>query len=54
MVIKIKKFGTILISRQAGKEALLAFQPTLTKVKDKEKVEVDFGGGFNFYSLFGG
>ena len=39
----MKKFGTTLISRPAGKEAFLAFQPTLTEVKEGETVEVDFG-----------
>ena len=42
MIIQIKKFGTILVSRPAGKEAWLAFQPTLKEVSDTEKVLVDF------------
>jgi len=44
MKIYLKKFGTILVSRQAGREALAAFQPTLKKVKGRESVEVDFEG----------
>ncbi len=42
MIIQIKKFGTILVSRPAGKEAWLAFQPTLKEVSDTEGVLVDF------------
>lgn len=44
MIIKIKKFGTTLISRQFGKEAYLAFQPELKNVKKTEKIKVDFEG----------
>lgn len=44
MVIKLSKFGSILVSRPAGKEAYLAFSPTLRNVKDGEIVEVDFDG----------
>lgn len=44
MKIYLKKFGTILISRQAGREALAAFQPTLKKLAGREVVEVDFSG----------
>ena len=44
MIIQLKKFGTILVSRQAGKEALAAFQPTLKDVERDELVEVDFEG----------
>ncbi len=42
MIIEIKKFGTTLISRPSGKEAWLAFQPTLKDVSDTEEVLVDF------------
>lgn len=42
MVIFLKKFGTILISRPDGREAFLAFQSTLNKLKDDEKIEIDF------------
>lgn len=44
MVINLNKFGTILVSRPAGKEASLAFNPTLRDVKSDEKIEVDFTG----------
>ncbi|PIP57495.1 DUF4325 domain-containing protein [Candidatus Woesebacteria bacterium CG22_combo_CG10-13_8_21_14_all_39_10] len=44
MIIKLNKFGTILVSRPAGKEAYLAFQPSLRGCRDEELVEVDFDG----------
>lgn len=44
MIIQIKKFGTTLTSRPAGKEAFLAFQSTLNEIKHNEKVEMDFEG----------
>jgi phosphorylcholine metabolism protein LicD len=44
MVIKLKKFGTTLISRPAGKEAYLAFAPTLRECGENEAIEVDFEG----------
>lgn len=42
MVIEMKKFGITLVSRPAGKEAWLAFQPTLNAMSSKEKIEVNF------------
>jgi len=44
MIIQLKKFGETLISRQAGREALLAFQPTLRNISQTEKIEIDFSG----------
>jgi len=44
MIIKLNKFGTTLVSRPAGKEAYLAFAPTLREGKDNEAIEVDFEG----------
>ena len=44
MNIEIKKFGITLVSRPAGKEAWLAFQPTLNEVEEGEKIIVDFDG----------
>lgn len=44
MKIMMEKFGTTLISRQAGKEALAAFAPVLAELHDDEKIEVDFRG----------
>ncbi len=42
MIIELKKFGTTLVSRPSGKEAWLAFQPTLINISDNEEVIVDF------------
>lgn len=42
MNIQLKKFGTTLVSRPAGKEAWLAYQPVLNEVKTGEKIVVDF------------
>ena len=44
MIIQLKKFGTILVSRPSGKEAWLAFQPTLHEVSKDEGMIVDFEG----------
>lgn len=44
MIIQIKKFGDILISRDAGKEALAAFRPTLRSLAPDEKIQIDFSG----------
>ncbi len=52
MVIKLKKFGTTLISRQTGREAFLALQPVL-KPKEKEKLEIDFEGVLTFSPSWG-
>ncbi len=53
MRIELKKFGTILISRQAGKEAFAALQSTLTELKASEGLEVDFGGVITFSPSWG-
>jgi len=42
MIINIKKFGTVLVSRPAGKEAYLAYKPTLREIGKEEVLEVDF------------
>ena len=42
MNIKLKKFGTVLTSRQLGKEALAAFLPSLKDISSEEKVYIDF------------
>lgn len=42
MIIQLKKFGTTLVSRPSGKEALLAFQPVLNEVPADEEIIVDF------------
>ena len=44
-IIELKKFGEILISRPAGREAFLALSAYLTKGLDKdEAIEIDFSG----------
>lgn len=42
MLIELKKFGDILTSREAGKEALAAFSPTLNSLDEDEKITIDF------------
>lgn len=44
MKIWIYKFGTLLTSRPLGREALLAFRPTLKEVGPEEKLLIDFKG----------
>jgi len=44
MVIQLKKFGKILNSRPSGKEAYLAFQPTLSKKSENEELVINFEG----------
>jgi len=44
MRIFLKKFGTTLISRPAGKEAFLVIQPELKGIPEDEKIEIDFEG----------
>lgn len=44
MKIYLKKFGTTLISRPAGKEAFLSLQPSIKELDPEEKIEIDFEG----------
>lgn len=44
MRIQVDKFGTTLVSRPSGKEAWLAFQPTLNEISENEEIIVDFEG----------
>ena len=53
MIIKISKFGSVLISRQAGKEAHAAFSPTLKDLDEKEDVTIDFEGIKTFSPSWG-
>lgn len=48
MRIELKKFGTTLLSRQAGSEALKAFQADLRNLAETESLEIDFNGIFTF------
>ncbi len=53
MRIEIKKFGTTLTSRQDGKEAYLAYLPTLRVIMEHEPVEIDFSGVVTFTPSWG-
>lgn len=53
MVIQLKKFGTTLVSRQAGKEALAAFRPVLADISDSEAISIDFDGVIAFTPSWG-
>ncbi|MDP2709462.1 MAG: STAS-like domain-containing protein [bacterium] len=45
MRIELKKFGEILVSRPAGREAYLAMSAYLTKgLPENEIIEIDFSG----------
>lgn len=44
MIIQLNKFGITLVSRPSGKEAWLAFQPTINTISESEEVIVDFEG----------
>jgi len=53
MIIKLEKFGTTLLSRQAGKEAALACRTLLRNVKKNEKIEVNFENVSTFSPSWG-
>lgn len=53
MMIELKKFGTMLVSRQAGREAFAALQPALRGMKENENLEVDFAGVLTFSPSWG-
>ena len=44
MTINVAKFGTVLTSRQAGKEAYAAFLPMLASANTTEDILVNFEG----------
>ncbi|MDP3935149.1 MAG: DUF4325 domain-containing protein [Candidatus Giovannonibacteria bacterium] len=44
MRIQLSKFGNILISRQAGREAFAALQSQINTIQNNENLEVDFEG----------
>ena len=44
MVIQLKKFGLVLNSRPSGKEAYMAYGPTLSQWDRDESIIVDFDG----------
>lgn len=53
MHIDLGKFGTTLISRQAGKEALAAFRPNLHTVGADEPLLIDFSNVITFSPSWG-
>ena len=53
MNIELKKFGTALISRPAGREALAAFQPSLKGLSEGEDITINFGGVITFSPSWG-
>lgn len=53
MNIPIKKFGGVLTSRQAGREAYLAFLPTLSELKEGEELVIDFSNVNTFSPSWG-
>ncbi|MBI5414634.1 DUF4325 domain-containing protein [Candidatus Peregrinibacteria bacterium] len=42
LIIQLKKFGTTLTSRPAGKEAFAAFQPILRNINLDTRIRIDF------------
>ena len=48
MIITLSKFGTTLVSRQAGREAWAAFQPALQTIAPEENIEVSFDDVLTF------
>ena len=44
MRIQLDKFGKVLSSRPAGREAWLIIQPTLKKISSDEIITIDFKG----------
>lgn len=52
MTIKLEKFGTLLFSREAGREAFAALQSQLTELKE-DVLELDFSGVITFSPSWG-
>lgn len=53
MIIQLKKFGTLLTSRESGREAYAAVQSSLKELKDKEDLIIDFVGVTTFTPSWG-
>ncbi len=53
MIIQIAKFGSVLTSRQAGKEAYAAFAPLLAGAHPAEEIILDFDGVSTFSPSWG-
>ncbi len=53
MLIQLKKFGVVLTSRQAGKEAFSAYNPYFDKLGEQESIIIDFQGVITFSPSWG-
>lgn len=53
MTIALVKFGTMLLSRESGREALLVLAPTLGALGADELITVDFEGVLVFTPSWG-
>lgn len=53
MNINLSKFGSVLTSRQSGKEAYAAFLPILATIKKDEELIIDFEGVSTFSPSWG-
>ena len=53
MTIELKKFGTTLTSRDGGKEAYNAIQPSLVNLEESEELILDFNGVDTFSPSWG-
>jgi len=53
MIIELKKFGTPLISREAGSEALKSLEGMLKEMKEDENLVVDFTDVITFSPSWG-
>lgn len=53
MMIELKKFDTTLTSREEGREALAAFEPTLNNISGNELVKIIFTGVNTFSPSWG-
>lgn len=53
MIIYIKKFGDILLSRPLGKEALAAYLPNFNNISAAEKIYINFDGISTFCPSWG-
>jgi len=53
MIIYLSKFGSLLSSRQFGREAFLGFQPILKEISSEEIIVVDFSKVSTFTPAWG-
>lgn len=53
MIVQLKKFGTLLTSRENGREAYAAAQSSLRDLKNKEDLILDFEGVSTFSPSWG-